>query len=656
MFRLLAVCGCAAGILLAAGTAAVFASLPGAPDLAAHLALLSAGLLTSIAGLVITWRVPRNSIGVLIISVGVLEVMIAARLAWHWLSHERPDVLSQPGPVELGISSTIGVSVFVPLVAVILSFPSGRFESRWARRLMVATAVTTGLFVASGLLAETNLPPYQHVPVLVSTLSPGQMISVVLAAASFFATLLVSVTAGLLRVRRADGIVRVQLKWVVLGSCGFLVFPFACGVEVLLTGSAQWPSLVVAWVGMLSLPLGIAVGMLGHDLFDVDRAVASVVVWTLVATSLGLAFGVVIALGGALVGAGSPSVAAVATALCALLLAPLHRRVSQTIGQRFHPLRRAGHAAIQTVEQSVSVGSGEPEDLQAVLAAAVRDPDLRVGYVRPDDAAVVDASGEALDASRATPVRVAGEPIGWLMAPRLPDALTRELAERAAMLVGLSRLRMHLRQSVREIEASRARIVAAEDTARRRIERNLHDGAQQRLVALGMALRLAQRRGESEDLDIDRLIDGAVAELGTAVAELRQLAHGIRPSALDDGLFGALEALARSTPMPIHLGLDESAVACVPEAATATMYYVASESLTNVLKHASARRIRLTLECQEDVVTLAVRDDGVGGADLDGGAGLTGLQDRIAAVGGRLRVVSRPGDGTLVEATLPCAS
>jgi signal transduction histidine kinase len=232
--------------------------------------------------------------------------------------------------------------------------------------------------------------------------------------------------------------------------------------------------------------------------------------------------------------------------------------------------------------------------------------------------------------------------------------LLRDVANASGTLVEIVRLRVELTAAVRELEGSRARLVHVGDQERRRLERDLHDGAQQRLVSLGMSLRLAQRHLGDGQVDVDAVIDQSVAELGTAVAELRQIAHGLRPSRLDGGLLSALFSLSHSLPVPVEL--DVSPVTDMPEPILTTVYFVASEALANAVKHASATRIGIRVAQDGREVEVSVRDDGVGGAVLRHGSGLAGLRDRVGALGGSFSLDSTPGGGTVVEAVLPCAS
>ena len=209
-----------------------------------------------------------------------------------------------------------------------------------------------------------------------------------------------------------------------------------------------------------------------------------------------------------------------------------------------------------------------------------------------------------------------------------------------------------LRERVEELSGSSARIVDAADAERRRIERDLHDGAQQRLVALSLNLGLARQKLESDPEGARETIDAAHLEARLALEELRELARGIHPSVLTDrGLPAALEALATRSAVPVEL--DVELLARLPERLEAAAYFVVSEALANVAKYAQATHASVTVRDHDGHALVEVRDDGVGGADPAGGSGLRGLADRVTAVGGRIELASPAGEGTLLRAELP---
>ena len=206
----------------------------------------------------------------------------------------------------------------------------------------------------------------------------------------------------------------------------------------------------------------------------------------------------------------------------------------------------------------------------------------------------------------------------------------------------------------RKLAASRARIVEAADIERQRLERNLHDGAQQRLVSLALKLRLVKASLRRDPTSAEAHLTEAEGELGQALDELRELARGIHPAVLTDrGLTVALEALAERASLPVELTrVPEDRL---PDSIEAAIYYLVAEAITNVAKYAQATQASVAVERSNGIATVVVSDDGVGGAEPNSGSGLVGLADRVEALGGRLRVDSPPGRGTRITAEIPCA-
>ena len=203
-----------------------------------------------------------------------------------------------------------------------------------------------------------------------------------------------------------------------------------------------------------------------------------------------------------------------------------------------------------------------------------------------------------------------------------------------------------------DLAASRARIVAASDETRRRIERDLHDGAQQRLVSLGLQLRAAQDAVPAGHQALSQELAGVAGGLGEVLAELRELSRGIHPAILTDGgLAPALKALARRSPVPVRL--DVSVPGRLPERVEVAAYFIISEALANVAKHARASMVQVRAGIQDGALELLIRDDGIGGADPSRGSGLIGLADRAEALGGTIALSSPPGAGTQITVSLP---
>jgi signal transduction histidine kinase len=319
-------------------------------------------------------------------------------------------------------------------------------------------------------------------------------------------------------------------------------------------------------------------------------------------------------------------------------------------------LQRAGVAGLV-----VELGAIQrPDDIRDALARALADPSLEVAFWLPADQRYVDPRGSPLDVTtrRGRAVTVLehdGRRVAALVHdPALEDEpeLLEAVGAAANLALENARLQAELSAQLAEVRASRARIVEAGDAERRRLERDLHDGAQQRLLGIRLALQLARGRIATGDGSVDELLTEADAEVGGALEELRALARGIHPAILtDEGLVPAIAALARRAPVPIELSIAPERL---PEPVEATAYFVASEGLANIAKHARASRATIALARTNGRVAIEVTDDGVGGADAEG-TGLRGLRDRVEALDGRLEVETQIGGGTRVRAVIPCA-
>jgi signal transduction histidine kinase len=300
--------------------------------------------------------------------------------------------------------------------------------------------------------------------------------------------------------------------------------------------------------------------------------------------------------------------------------------------------------------------------LRDALARALNDPSLELAYWLPDSQMHVDSDGRRVElpkpgSGRATyDVAVEGEQIAVLIHdPLLSDEpeLIVAVGGAAALALGRERLDAELRAKVGELRESRARLLSIGLAERRRLERDLHDGAQQRLVSLALDLRLARDAVHKDPEQAQRLLDGAGDELELALGELRELARGLHPAVLSDrGLDPAIETLAGRAPLPVEVAerLGDRA----PEPVELAAYFVVSEALTNIVKYADASRAVIRVGRENGSVRVSVSDDGVGGANAVRGTGLSGLGERIAALGGRLEVNSPEGVGTTVIARIPC--
>ena len=309
----------------------------------------------------------------------------------------------------------------------------------------------------------------------------------------------------------------------------------------------------------------------------------------------------------------------------------------------------------------VELGRGVPVGgLRDVLARALGDPSLQLAFAAPAGAGFVDAAGQSVELPVADPTRAVtrlereDELLGVLVHDPGIEAedpgLVEAVGNAARLALENERLAAEVRAQLEEVRASRARIVEAADAERRRVERDLHDGAQQRLVALAMRLQVAKDTTPGASA----LLDEATGELQTAIGEVRGLARGVHPTILTEaGLRAAVDALAERTPMPVTVEIAERRFDPQIEA---TAYFVVAEALTNVAKYAGASEARVATVEEDGRLIVTVTDDGRGGADPTKGSGLGGLVDRLAAVNGRLDVSSPPGAGTIVRAELPLAT
>jgi signal transduction histidine kinase len=301
-------------------------------------------------------------------------------------------------------------------------------------------------------------------------------------------------------------------------------------------------------------------------------------------------------------------------------------------------------------------------DLQDALARAMGDGALVVARRDPRGAGYVDHAGRPVEMPstpgerRIVPVQRDGREIAALVYDASLDddpQLVEAVSAAAAIALENEQLHDESRARMAELRASRERLVAAGDDERRRLERNLHDGAQQRLVALSMQLRFLQSRIREDPATAEEIATTASTELAESLQELRELARGIHPAVLDHGLEPALESLASRSPVPV--GVRYEVTDEPPPAVALAAYFVVSEGLTNVAKYAQARRATVRVRRRAARLFVEVADDGIGGASAGGGSGLRGLTDRVEALDGRLKVVSPPGAGTVLTAELPCA-
>ena len=397
---------------------------------------------------------------------------------------------------------------------------------------------------------------------------------------------------------RASLVERQQLKWLAYAA---MLVPAAVVVSMIESSIAGREGAVTAIATALALtaiPVAIGVAVMRYRLYEIDRLINRTLVYATLTAGLAATFAAVALTLGLAIGSGSALPTAAGTLAAALVFAPLRSRAQQLVDRRFDRARYEGLRKVERHLEDLRAGRAAPETTGGVIADAIGDPTLELFFWLPAEEVHVDASGHVVPelpaAGRAhTPVRRAELQLATVvhdtaLAAR-PDLL-ESVIEAAGLAIEIARLRVEVRRRLAEVEESRARIVTIGYEERRRLERDLHDGAQQRLVSIGLALRHVQGRLPTPSREVEEL-DAAVAELGDAIEELRELARGVRPAGLDDGLATALRELAARSPLRTSVEATEERFEDRLETAA---YFVASEALANAAKHANASEVTVS--------------------------------------------------------------
>jgi signal transduction histidine kinase len=592
-------------------------------------------------------RRPRTLVAWILVC-GALSVAVVM-LAWAGaalLLHDNHD--STLGAWLLLLSQQWLVLFAWPLALAYL-YPDGRLPSpRWKPAARVAVG-SVGL--ASVLLCfqpslegiEGDIP--NPLGVDVNWLAPVFWVC--------WALVLVSLFGGALalraRYKAGDAIRRRQVLWLAYGA---LLPPLWLGGSSLVNavfGLSVNADLVVLMSVHAWLAIAVAVAVTRHGLYAIDRLFSRTLVYAVLTALLAGTYALVAVLAGTF--GDSALSASLATLAAALAFRPLRDRVQTLVDRRFARARFEGVRLLRDFLEDVRDGRAEPEEVGSVLRVALRDPSAEVFFRLPATDAFADSRGRVVPVPGDGRTRTDIGGIGVLLHdPAVPPDVLHGVADAAAVVVELARLRVELRLQLAEVEDARARIARAGYEERRRIERDLHDGAQQRLVTLGIVLRRLQRTLPG---GLAPTFDSAVDEISATIADLRTIAAGVRPPRLDEGLSAALEDLARGATVPVEV---EASGDRAPPEVEAVAYFVACEAVTNAVKHASPSRVSVRTARADGVLRLVVADDGVGGASAVAGRGLAGMADRVAASGGTLALESPAGAGTRIAVELPCAS
>ncbi|WP_345546894.1 sensor histidine kinase [Microbacterium jejuense] len=625
--------------MIGIGVVGVAASSSGAAWLTFAIAIAIPAL---VLGPAVAWRTGL-SVGTALAAAG-LGIVVAAATDTYLRGAA---AVGLPTPAVL-IATSAGwwMVLYAPWVWVLLLFPTGRFENVFDR---VTAWTVVGVGVVFDLLVvvapDAYPAPFAEAPHPWGVL-PGAGVVALALLPLFLACLVASAVSTLLRYRRATGIMRRRLRWLVIAAAVVPLALLACWASYLLWGGTDAVLAAIA-AFCFAIPLSIGAALLTADA-DVDLWIVRVVSWCVLLLAVLGVVAAATALADLVPTSGAVAIASVASAVAVLTVMLLRRPLERATAAVLFPRAERTVDALRRLLADVHRGAAPPERVVAVLRSGLGDPELTVEF-----APVVDPgpgrSPEGCDMP--TAVKIGGARIATIV--RADQGVPQRIVDAAAPLIELVRQRAQLARALREAEQSRRRLMTAETDERRRLERDLHDGAQQRLVSLGMSLRLAQRRETRGELDIAHALDEAVAAVAASIAELRAVAHGLRPSRLDDGLAAALADLSSASAVPVEVGLDLQEI---PDVVATTAYYVASEGIANAIKHAHAAQVSVSVIRAGEFLRVRVTDDGTGGATARPGGGLAGLADRVRAVGGALRIDSLTGAGTALEADLPCAS
>jgi len=605
-------------------------------------------------GFAIARTQPGHPVGWLFLALSAVILVSGPLEAWiEWGHLVHPGSLPATGAVA-AVNDATWIPWFVLVALILLLTPTGEYLSaRWSVLGRVVVAAGTVAFLLSLVKTDPFEAPFQDIA------NPWAVPAIQPAAAWLEYGLVLLVAAGLvgsgvsllLRWRRARGDDRRQLLWLVLVVVPLPVFV----VGAFVASRAQSPVGAVVLTGgfVVLVPVAAGLSIMRYHLYDVERILARTTTYVLLTLLLIGTYALMVWLGarGAQRWSTSPAIAATVGALAAAAIAaPARRAIQDLIDRRFNRRRYDAVRLVGTELADERAG----RDVGALFRRAFDDPSVAVAYPGaqpgtwvadtglppPSMAAWVDVERHGRTVAR----------IGY--DPNRTDAeVVGAGARLAAVELDNAGLRAELARRLTDVESSRRRLAEAQRAERRRIERDLHDGAQQRLLALAMELRSAHLSGDPERMRT-ALSDGATTAQA-AVRELRELANGLHPAALlDGGLPAALDDLARHSSVDLELDVD---VPRLEPALEFTAWLVIGEALVNAQKHAHATKVAVEVRLHEHVLRIRVCDDGRGGANPEG-PGMRGMGDRVAAAGGEFRLDSRAGSGTTIEAALPCAS
>jgi signal transduction histidine kinase len=674
--------------LAAVGTAGAAANHE---SIAEQVPFVVAFTLFGAVGALVLSRASGNRIGALLLYAAFTTAMAFASSELLTILVERGH-RSGPLVVALGIVSNVGwvVGILPVLFLLPLLFPDGRPPTpRWrllgwaivASLALLALAVTLGSDVLVGSKDSAEIAN----PLYLGALGRFQISDAVIDVA-LLVLLLGSFASIVVRFRRSQGVERQQIKWVALSV---LLLVLSLVVSTILSALGMNSSLtdsLITGAAFLSLPVAIGVAVLRFHLYDLDVVIRKAVVYGFLAIFATLVYLGVVVGAGAWFGRDNSLLTMVAAVVVALTFLPVRQRLTRVANRLVYGRRATPYEVLATFSERVGDAYSDEDVLPrmaGVLGVGVSaeradvwlkvEQELRDVAAWPSEAVtrppIPLTNGrlpEIDDADRVYAVEQAGELLGALTVrkpvsdPVSPadDKLARDLAAQAGLVLRNVRLTEELRARLDDLTAAQKRIVAAQDEERRKLERNIHDGAQQQLVALAVKLHLARSIAAKDLPKADSILAELETETTAALEDLRDLARGIYPPLLaDQGIEAALQAQARKAAIPVEV-VAAPGVARYPQGVEAAAYFCSLEALQNVAKYANASRVQVRLDHDGSALTFDVADDGVGFDPQTAtfGTGLQGMADRLAALGGTLEIRSTPGHGTVVAGRIPATA
>jgi signal transduction histidine kinase len=654
----------------------------------------------ALAGVLVAWRKPDNRMWMVLCAAGLAGMLFGFTTEWTIFALLRHTGTVPGGEVTAWVSTWGFQPIMLTIALIMFLYPTGRpLPGRWSRALWLFPA-----YIVTGLLGSAFLPawPYNlsldrvtagdpgpvHNPLFLKSAEGFFVVWNNIGTALLVVTLAVAIASLVARYRGGDAEQRQQLKVFlfagIFAPLSWLLWPVYAGTNGF-SSAVGVVAFTIATVAAVGMPLGIAVAIIKYRLYDVDVVISRTLVYGALAVLItGVYVGIAVGIGELVGSGGKPNLglSILATAIVAVGFQPARERLQRLANRLVYGRRATPYQALSEFSANVA-GSYAGDDVLSRMARVLQEATgartahvwLRSGTAL-HPAAMFPVTHEAVlplsmrngtlpllpSVTRAVEVRHQGELLGALtLTKRRGESLTPveeklldDLAHQAGLVLKNVGLTADLQRRLEELRASRQRLVSAQDAERRRLERNLHDGAQQHLVALKVKLGLAEMLTAKDPEKAKATITQLKADTDEALETLRDLARGIYPPLLaEKGLVTALESQARKATLPVTVEAD--GVGRYPQELEATVYFCVLEALQNVQKYAQASHATVRLRDADRTLRFEVEDDGRG-FDVEHvkkGAGLTNMNDRLDALGGAIEIDSKPAHGCRVHGALP---